>query len=226
MPEPVAADEADLTAEHLDVYDTRNGPWNPEHGNLEIPEGWDFLPRGDAFLTRSVKAAGVYWLAWQPRGRNRPHRRGLGLWAPTGAIETARRRAEETRQTRIASRATGAAFRARQEGRYREELANEVLRYLGFAAEHASLASEIATATAEHAAIVGSRRVGRSRILPIEERAALAARAYIRHVYTDYEQQLGHLPPERWNADFLYQDIKHHAHDAVDHFLEDHRPLP
>jgi hypothetical protein len=24
----------------LDVYMTREGPWNPEHGDLEIPEDW------------------------------------------------------------------------------------------------------------------------------------------------------------------------------------------
>jgi hypothetical protein len=96
-----------------------------------------------------------------------------------------------------------------------------VLEHLGFAPAHAALANEIATA--EHAAIVGSGRVGRTGVLPIEERAALAARAYIRHVYTDYERQLDYLPPEHWDANFLYLDIKHQAHDAVDQFLEDHR---
>ena len=47
-------------AVHLDVYDTRDGPWNPEHGDLEIPEDWEFLPAGDAFVTRQVKAAGAW----------------------------------------------------------------------------------------------------------------------------------------------------------------------
>ena len=50
----------DLTTANLDVYDTRDGLWNPEHGNLEQPQGWDFLPTGDAFVTRRVKAVGVY----------------------------------------------------------------------------------------------------------------------------------------------------------------------
>jgi AcrR family transcriptional regulator len=40
-------DEPDLMTVHLDVYDTRDGPWNPEHGDLEIPEDWEFLPAGD-----------------------------------------------------------------------------------------------------------------------------------------------------------------------------------
>lgn len=37
-------DDGDLASQQLDVYMTREGPWNPEHGDLEIPEDWDFLP--------------------------------------------------------------------------------------------------------------------------------------------------------------------------------------
>ena len=33
----------DLTLLHLDVYDTRSGLWNPEHGAIQIPDGWEFL---------------------------------------------------------------------------------------------------------------------------------------------------------------------------------------
>jgi hypothetical protein len=68
--------EPDLTA-HLDVYDTRDGPWNPEHGDLEIPEDWEFLPAGDAFVTRQVKAAGAYWTAWSPAAETD---RTVGVW--------------------------------------------------------------------------------------------------------------------------------------------------
>ena len=75
-----------LSTQHLDVHATKNGPWNPQHGDIEIPTGWDFLPSGDAFLTRTVKAAGTYWLSWQPRSQQRQHRRLLGLWAPSQAI--------------------------------------------------------------------------------------------------------------------------------------------
>jgi hypothetical protein len=31
---------------HLDVYDTRHGPWNPEHGDLEIPKTGSSFLRG------------------------------------------------------------------------------------------------------------------------------------------------------------------------------------
>ena len=58
--------DGDLAGQQLDVYMTREGPWNPEHSHLEIPEDWDFLPSGDAFVARRVKAAGIFWVAWRP----------------------------------------------------------------------------------------------------------------------------------------------------------------
>jgi hypothetical protein len=36
----------DLSALQLDVYEGREGWWNPEHGDLLPPQGWDFLPSG------------------------------------------------------------------------------------------------------------------------------------------------------------------------------------
>ena len=96
--------DVDLSEEHLDVYDRGSGPWNPDHGEVDIPSDWDFLPTGDAFVTRTVKAAGSYWLAWRPRSRNRPHRRLEGLWAPAETIAAARRSAAETDAKRAAVR--------------------------------------------------------------------------------------------------------------------------
>lgn len=104
-----------LLHQHLDVYDTRDGPWNPDHGEIEVPEDWDLLPGGDAFLTRTVKAAGVYWAAWKPRTRSRPHRRLIGVWAPRSAIEAARVAAEATASKRARQRQQGEGHRQRQE---------------------------------------------------------------------------------------------------------------
>lgn len=104
------ATEEELRKQHLDVYDTRAGPWNPEHGDIEIPEDWELLPTGDAFVTSTVKAAGLYWLAWKPRTRQRPHRRLIGLWAPRSAIEEARAAAVATEQKRARQRKQGEAY--------------------------------------------------------------------------------------------------------------------
>jgi hypothetical protein len=141
--------DEELTSLHLDVYDTKQGPWNPEHGEIEVPTDWEFLPSGDAFVTRTVKAAGLYWLAWRPRGKNRPHRRLLGLWAPRSAVEAARARAAETAETRRRERRQSTRYREGQEQRYREELAAAIVDFLDFAAQYAALAEGIARGAAE-----------------------------------------------------------------------------
>jgi hypothetical protein len=211
----------DLTKLNLDVYDTRDGPWNPEHGELTIPDDWELLPAGDPFVTRRVKAAGRYWLAYRPRGRNRPHRRLIGVWAPTATIKAAFDAAEATADRRGRQRVQGEASRNQKEAHYREEFAAAIVRYLNFAPDHQPLAEEIAEETAAHAALVGSGRVGRTRTLSLDERAALAARAHIRHRHTDYEDQLGELTLQ--DADYLYGDVKADALEAVDAFLDAHR---
>jgi hypothetical protein len=174
-----------LATEHLDVYATKNGQWNPEHGDIEIPADWEFLPSGDAFLTRTVKASDTYWVSWQPRSRQRQHRRLLGLWAPSQVIAAAQVRADETAERRAAKRVVGAQSRERQEDRYRRELEDAIERFLAFAPAYEELQQRIAKETAAHAAVVGSGRVGRTRQLTLDDRAALSARAYIRHRFTN-----------------------------------------
>jgi hypothetical protein len=208
----------------LDVYDTKDGLWCPQHGDLELPEGWEFLAAGDTFITRRVKEAGVYWTLWRPRGGNRLHRRRLGLLAPGPAISAARAEAVATDERRAAQRIVNTASRERVEARYRVELATAVQAWLSFAPEHAALAAEIANGVAEHATVVGSGRVGRTRTIALEERARLAARAYIRHRYTDYEERLGDLDAFLAAIDDAdYREVKHDAHARVDQFLVDHR---
>ncbi|MEW5933887.1 MAG: DUF2293 domain-containing protein, partial [Bacillota bacterium] len=90
--------------------------------------------------------------------------------------------------------------------------------YLDFAPEHSALAEEVARAAAARAAAVGTGRVGRTRQLALEEKAALAARAYIRHRYTRYEEILAQPFAEEF-----YRGIKAAAQDEVDEFLERHR---
>jgi hypothetical protein len=219
-------DLAELAREPLDVYEGKDGGyWHPDHGVLELPEGWEFLASGDASLTRTVKADGAYWTLWRPRGRNRPHRRLLGVIAPAPAIAEARAAADETAAQRATKRAAGARSRERAEGRYRVEFADAIRSWLAFRPEFAALADEIAVGAAARAAEVGSGRVGRTKTLTVDERAALAARAFIRHRYTDYDDQLfeGELEGEGYLDDFAYRQIRAEAHEHVDEFLADHR---
>jgi hypothetical protein len=225
--ETVDVEERDPRALVLDVYETKQGLWNPEHGELELAADWEFLPSGDAFVTRRVKAAGVYWNAWRPRGRDRPHRRRLGLFAPAAAITRARADADETAQRRARQRVASARSRDKAEEVYQQEFRAAVVAWLGFAPEHAAVAQEIADVTAERAVVVGSGRVGRTRVLSLEERVALAARATIRHRFTDYDDLLVGLDPSDAAIDDIeYRLIKQSAHDDVDDFLTAHRRPP
>ncbi len=219
-------DDVDPADQQLEVYDTKTCLWHPELGDLTAPDGWEFLPSGDAFVTRRAKAAGRYWTLYQPKGR-RAHRRLLGLLAPADAIDAARTAAAATAATRETKRAAGARQRAKAEVGYQAEFEQAILLWLDFAPEHAEIARDIAANAVERAAVVGSGRVGRTRTLSLEDRAALAARAYIRHRYTDYEDHLEGLDFVGIEDSFSgldYRDIKRAAHRAVDEFLEQHRP--
>jgi hypothetical protein len=80
-------------------------------------------------------------------------------------------------------------------------------------------ARELTEAIAAHATEVGSERVERTRKLSLEEKAMLAARAYIRHNYTPYEDQLLEFGFDLEPGDFLYREVKSEAQEAVDEFL-------
>lgn len=75
--------------------------------------------------------------------------------------------------------------------------------------------------------VVGTGSVGRVKVLALEERAALAATATIRHGFTDYDDRLAMLDPfEAEVDDFEYRTIKQSAQDTVDDFLCAHREPP
>jgi hypothetical protein len=239
--EEPAEDELDLSAQQLDVYVSRDvvdGWWSPEHGELAVPDGWALLPTGQAYVTRTVKTAGVFWLAWAPRSRSRQHRRLLGLLAPEATISSAQQAAADTEAARVRRRESGARSRQRQEVRYQDDLTRAVIDFLAFAPEHEQLAESIAHAAAGRAAVVGSGRVGRTRVLPLEERAD-----YERHldaltmpglgdpmdsdstdgdvsvdVSVDHVDLIG-----RRQDDDRYRAVKADAHQAVDAFLLAHR---
>jgi hypothetical protein len=218
--------QGDPASANLDVYDTKAGWWNPDLGDLVVPDGWEFLASGDAFVTRRVKAAGVYWNAWKPKNRRGGHRRRLGLLAPTAVIDAAREAAIETADQRARSRAAGARHRERVEADYQTELRDTVVRWLDFAPEHHDLAARIADGAAAQATVVGSGRVGRTKTLSIEDRAVLAARAYIRHHHTDYHHRLDNANVglgDDIDDDDDYREMKRAAHDEVEAFLDAHR---
>jgi hypothetical protein len=146
------------------------------------------------------------------------------LYAPSATISEARAEAGRTEERRARQRASNDRRRANTEAAYLADFTAAVLAWLAFAPEHEELAISIADAAAHRAVEVGSGRVGRTRTLPLEERAALAARATIRNRFTDYEDTLVELDPFETDIDdFDYRVAKRSANEAVD-ALDAHRP--
>ncbi len=60
MGELPVEEAVDLSALVLDVYESPEVWWHPEHGDVVPPEGWVFPPSGEAFVTRVANAARVF----------------------------------------------------------------------------------------------------------------------------------------------------------------------
>lgn len=211
----------------LPVWRAREGDgyWNPDRGNLSVPDGWVFVPVGDAFVTREVKK-GPHWVLLK---RRKGYTATLGVFCPEANLAAAEARRDGTAVSRERQRAAGRVSRKRAESRYRAEMEGAVLDFLAFRPEHAALARGIAAGAAAQATVVGSGRVGRTRKLTLAQRAELAARAFLRHRHTDYETQLGEMAGEsellsgRDSDDPLYREVKQDARRRVDGFLASHR---
>jgi hypothetical protein len=146
------------------------------------------------------------------------------LWAPKAAIEAAQAEAAATETQRTTRREQGARSRAKQEAAYRDEFEDAIRWFLAFAPEHVDLADQIAREAATRAAEVGSGRVGRTRMLSLEERASLAV---IRHRHTSYEDEIFDASmDDPWDEGFWYREIKTEAQHAVDDFLRRHQEAP
>jgi hypothetical protein len=194
--------------------------WCKDYGNIKMPRRWAFLPAGDAFTTRTVKAMGPHWLEVRAA---RGYTRKLGIWAPEENIDAAIKLTQETQNQREIKRKVSREQREKQEAKYRGQFAEVVYTYLDFAPRYRKLAHKIAQETAERATVVGSERVGRTKKLTLEDKAALAARAYIRHNHTKYDHKLASPELILDPCSYLYHEIRSEAEEEVDEFLDKHR---
>lgn len=215
-------------SKNLEVFKAReNEPgdvFERRLGHLKIPEGWQFLPRGDVYLTRTVKKLGPTWVLLKFNSRRRVMQ-ACGLYAPKLNIEKANAMAEETCERRASQRVAGAKARARKEENYREGFKKAVREFLNFAPQHAELAMKIASNVAEHACVVGSGRVARTQKIDLLEKVRLATIAYIRHQHTNYENRLNYIQYRQDGilTDDEYQLTKQAAFDEAQDFLNRHR---
>lgn len=153
---------------------------------IPVPDGWDLLPPGDAFLTRRVKAAGPC-LCVSEIVRNKKFSRGI--WAPAETIAAARTEVDARRDDPV-YRHKLEGDRARREAKelvYADQFRQAVLTFLAFHPVYAAVAETLADRVARHAVPVGSGTVARTERIPIERRAEAAVIAWMRHATTAYD---------------------------------------
>jgi len=165
----------------------RNGNLIGEKGEILVPPtSWAFLPAGDAGITRKVTAKGVFWRVEVKMGRRTISQ---GIWAPATTIAQAQ---EEVKTTRLTEeykkkRLSDINRRDKKQELYDADFCKAVENYLSFHQIYKQLEKRFARAVTVHAIPVGSGTVARTQTIPIEERAAHAVIAWMRHQTTAYE---------------------------------------
>ena len=165
-----------------------NGRLLDENGHpVTPPEGWAFLPAGDAGVTRKVSSAGVFWRVQVKMGRRIISK---GLWAPKDTIELAVLQMQSTRQTELYQKKVEAAKRRREkiQTEYVDDFCSQVERFLNFHPIYKDMGAKMAKLVSLHATPVGSGTVARTATISIEERASRAVIAWMRHQTTAYDQ--------------------------------------
>ncbi len=159
----------------------RKDLWTPS-GTVNVPKDYDYLPAGDAALTRAV-TRGVgrkRLLAVMKKTHRRYPPRQVGLWAPASLIASERERLAALRTEQHKGKLQ--QQRMRRQERDIEVFTESIL--LRFPA----CPRDEALAIAQRACEVGSGRVGRSSTADDPVRAAVVA--HIRHQHTDYDTML------------------------------------
>lgn len=153
---------------------------------LSPPDGWAFLPAGDAGITRKVTAKGIFWRVQAQMDRRIISK---GIWAPEETIALAKQEIEAVRSTEAYKKKLDSdrQRRGKKQAEYEKEFYLEVRTFLAFAPRHQELEKEMAEAITVHAVPVGSGTVARTAMIPVEERAAKAVIAWMRHQTTAYE---------------------------------------
>ena len=165
----------------------RNGNLIGEKGEILVPPtSWVFLPAGDAGITRKVTAKGVFWRVEVKMGRRTISQ---GIWAPATTIAQAQ---EEVKTTRLTEeykkkRLSDINRRDKKQELYDADFCKAVEDYLSFHQIYKQLEKRFARAVTVHAIPVGSGTVARTQTIHIEERAAHAVIAWMRHQTTAYE---------------------------------------
>lgn len=176
----------------------KNGTLIGEQGEIcSPPASWAFLPAGDAGVTRKVTAKGMYWRVEVKMGRRTISQ---GIWAPADTIAQAGEAVHAVRLTDGYQKKRVAELNRREKKQelYGAEFCQAVVDYLHFHDRYSVTAHKLAKAITLHAIPVGSGTVARTQMIPIEERAAHAVIAWMRHQTTAYDNlQIARIKGER-----------------------------
>ena len=146
----------------------------------------EFLPRGDAAVTRRSAKYSRLWAVVLQWSRTRKRNERQGILAEPEAIERALAESEADSEERANRRQREAVRRESLDRRYVAEFARAIREQFPRVPTGADIK------IAEHACMKYSGRVGRSAAAKSFEpdAAFLAVRAHVRHAYTDYDRLL------------------------------------
>lgn len=158
----------------------------PNKETLSPPIDWSFLPAGDAGVTRKVTAQGKYWRVEIKKGRRTI---SLGIWAPSATIDKAQQDVSAMRSSAEYQKKKSytAERREKKQAEYDAEFRQAVKKFLNFHDCYKDLENRFARLVTAHAIPIGSGTVARTQLIPIEERAAHAVIAWMRHQTTAYD---------------------------------------
>jgi hypothetical protein len=164
----------------------------------------EFLPRGDAAITRRSTKYSNLWAVVVEWSRSRKRYERQGVLAEPEAIERALAESEADSEERAHRREREAVRREGLDRKYVAEFAQAICE------QFPGIPSGADIKIAEHACLKHSGRVGRSAAAKSFEPDAvfLAVRAHVRHSYTDYDELL-----------FKYDD-RHRARESVKKKIE------
>lgn len=156
-------------------------------GNVfTVPCGWDNLPAGDASITRKLKSLGPTWTVQEKKGRKSFSH---GVWAAKENISRAKllvaeQRADPKHQKKLAQ---AKERREEKEAVFGEDFVRAIIQFLKFDKQYQPLAEQLSILIQEHAVPVGSGTVARSASVTLEDKAAMAVMAWMRHQTSAYD---------------------------------------
>ncbi|NDY74226.1 DUF2293 domain-containing protein [Desulfobacter hydrogenophilus] len=177
-----------MAHQHLSVFPgATEGTLHSGAGETLIPpDGWAFLPAGDAVVTKRVKLKSPVWVV-QVKYRRRMISKGI--WAPAENILAAKQEVAAKRATPAYAKDRKCELARRQAKQevYTQEFNDQIIKFLNFHSRYEKEAQHLGKIITSHATPVGSGTVARTQRIPIDKRAQAAVIAWMRHKTTVYD---------------------------------------